>query len=34
MVGIRQMLCDDDHEWIRSVRGEGYQWQKERKSNG
>ncbi len=26
VVGIRQMLDDDQHEWIRSVRGEGYQW--------
>ncbi len=26
VVVIRQMLCDDQHEWIRSVRGEGYQW--------
>ena len=23
---IRQMLGDDNHRWIRSVRGEGYQW--------
>ncbi len=26
VVGIRQMLSDNDHQWIRSVRGEGYQW--------
>ncbi|MEM7647127.1 MAG: response regulator transcription factor, partial [Pseudomonadota bacterium] len=26
VVGIRQMLGDDQHQWIRSVRGEGYQW--------
>lgn len=26
VVGIRQMLSDNDHKWIRSVRGEGYQW--------
>jgi DNA-binding response OmpR family regulator len=26
VVGIRQMLLDEDHEWIRSVRGEGYLW--------
>lgn len=26
VVGIRQMLGDSDNEWIRSVRGEGYQW--------
>ncbi len=26
VVGIRQMLGDDQHRWIRSVRGEGYQW--------
>lgn len=26
VVGIRQMLCDDGQHWIRSVRGEGYQW--------
>ena len=26
VVGIRQMLADDQHKWIRSVRGEGYQW--------
>jgi DNA-binding response OmpR family regulator len=26
VVGIRQMLKDEKHEWIRSVRGEGYQW--------
>ncbi len=26
VVGIRQMLSDNDHSWIRSVRGEGYQW--------
>ena len=26
VVGVRQMLKDDQHKWIRSVRGEGYQW--------
>jgi DNA-binding response OmpR family regulator len=26
VVGIRQMLGDTEHQWIRSVRGEGYQW--------
>ncbi len=26
VVGIRQMLQDSGHNWIRSVRGEGYQW--------
>lgn len=26
VVGIRQMLSDDGQHWIRSVRGEGYQW--------
>lgn len=26
VVGVRQMLSDDQHKWIRSVRGEGYQW--------
>lgn len=26
VVGIRQMLKDEGHHWIRSVRGEGYQW--------
>ncbi len=26
VVGIRQMLSDNEHQWIRSVRGEGYQW--------
>ena len=26
VVGLRQMLSDTDHAWIRSVRGEGYQW--------
>lgn len=26
VVGIRQMLSDVKHRWIRSVRGEGYQW--------
>lgn len=30
VVRVRQMLNDDDHQWIRSVRGEGYQWQIER----
>lgn len=32
VVGIRQMLGDDKHEWIRSVRGEGYQWMKKGES--
>lgn len=26
VVGVRQMLGDEQHQWIRSVRGEGYQW--------
>lgn len=26
VVGVRQMLSDDKNQWIRSVRGEGYQW--------
>ncbi len=26
VVGVRQMLGDSGHDWIRSVRGEGYQW--------
>lgn len=26
VVGIRQMLGDSKNNWIRSVRGEGYQW--------
>ena len=26
VVGIRQMLNDNENQWIRSVRGEGYQW--------
>lgn len=26
VVGIRQMLGDTNYQWIRSVRGEGYQW--------
>ncbi len=26
VVGIRQMLGDNKNNWIRSVRGEGYQW--------
>ncbi|MCB0379224.1 MAG: response regulator transcription factor [Bdellovibrionales bacterium] len=29
VVGIRQMLRDEDNQWIRSVRGQGYQWMKE-----
>lgn len=26
VVGIRQRLSDDGQTWVRSVRGEGYQW--------
>lgn len=26
VVSVRQMLSDDGHVWIRSIRGEGYQW--------
>lgn len=33
VVRLRQMLNDENHEWIRSVRGEGYQWQRERLIN-
>jgi two-component system, OmpR family, phosphate regulon response regulator PhoB len=29
VVGIRQMLGDNKSQWIRSVRGEGYQWMRE-----
>jgi len=31
IVGLRQLLQDKDHEIIRSVRGEGYQWGREKK---
>ena len=32
IVGLRQLLKDEQHSFIRSVRGEGYQWSVERKS--
>ena len=31
VVGIRQMLGDTEYRWIRSVRGEGYQWTMQKK---
>lgn len=34
VVGLRQMLGDNKSQWIRSVRGEGYQWVVEGKTNG
>ena len=26
VLGLRHRLGDQDHQWIQSVRGEGYQW--------
>jgi two-component system phosphate regulon response regulator PhoB len=34
VVGLRQMLGDDGQQWIRSVRGEGYQWILKETNNG
>ena len=34
VVGLRQMLKDDGHQWIGSVRGEGYQWRLTKDQNG
>lgn len=34
VVGLRQMLKDDGHQWIGSVRGEGYQWRLTKEQNG
>ncbi len=31
ILSVRQMLNDDGSRWIRSIRGEGYQWIMERK---